>query len=87
MGSLWGLVRGRGSGLRVKAKRAIGVGIDGMSWPAYRWSLSSEVPDLPGVHDCSRYLMKATLQSQGPLEATGGLHVRCRVTLSGLLAN
>ena len=35
---------------------------------------ASEVPDPPGVHYCSRYLMKATLQSQGPLEAAGGLH-------------
>ena len=50
-----------------------GVGIDGIGLGQSTGG-ASEVPDLPGIHYCSRYLMKATLQSQGPLEAAGGLH-------------
>ena len=35
---------------------------------------TSEVPDLPGVHNRCGYLTDPTPQGQGPLQATGGLH-------------
>ena len=56
-----------------KSEAGDGVGIDGIGLGEPTGG-ASEVPDLPGVHDCSRYLMEATLQSEGHLEATGGLH-------------
>ena len=72
MGSLrvW---EGAGVGSEGEGEAGDGVGVDGISL-GEPTDGASEVPDPPGVHYCSRYLMKATLQSQGPLEAAGGLH-------------
>ena len=62
-----------GLGPEGEGEEGDGVGIDGIGLGQSTGG-ASEVPDLPGVHYCSRYLKKATLQSQGPLEAAGGLH-------------
>ncbi len=62
-----------GLGPEGEGEEGDGVGVDGIGLGQSTGG-ASEVPDLPGVHYCSRYLKKATLQSQGPLEATGGLH-------------
>ena len=62
-----------GLGPEGEGEEGDGVGVDGIGLGQSTGG-ASEVPDLPGVHYCSRYLKKATLQSQGPLEAAGGLH-------------
>lgn len=64
----WAGVRPDGEG-----EAGDGVGVDGIGLGQPTGG-ACEVPDLPGVHNSCGELVEATLQSQGPLQTTGGLH-------------
>ena len=64
---------GTSIGSEGKGKAGYDVGVDCVGLGQLAGG-ACEVPDLPGVHNGCGYLMYATLQGQGPLQATGGLH-------------